>query len=60
MFADGYMDIVEKTLRKAWDEQKEVFTQSAERIRKALETKHGVFIFGCSHAGIFGFITRRS
>ena len=52
MFADGYIDIVEKTLRKAWDEQKDVFAQASDWIRKALETKHSVFIFGCSHAGI--------
>ena len=52
MFADSYIDIVEKTLRKAWDEQKDVFAQASDWIRKALETKHSVFIFGCSHAGI--------
>lgn len=52
MFADQYIDIVQATIRKAWDEQKETFQKAADLIRTALETKHSVFIFGCSHAGI--------
>ena len=52
MFADQYIDIVQATIRKAWDEQKEIFQKAADLIRTALETKHSVFIFGCSHAGI--------
>lgn len=52
MFADQYIDIVQATIRKAWDEQKDTFRKAADLIRTALETKHSVFIFGCSHAGI--------
>ena len=52
MFADQYIDIVQQTIREAWDTQKPVFQKAADLIRTALETKHSVYIFGCSHAGI--------
>jgi len=52
MFADSYINIVQETIRKAWDEQTAVFSQAADAIRTALENKHSVYIFGCSHAGI--------
>lgn len=52
MFADRYMDIVQDTLRRAWEEQKDLFQTAADHIRTALESKHSVYIFGCSHAGI--------
>lgn len=52
MFADQYIDIVQNTIQKAWNEQRDTIRQVASAIRGALETKHSVFIFGCSHAGI--------
>ena len=52
MFADRYIDIVQETIRKAWDDQKEIFSRAADVIRTALINKHSVYIFGCSHAGI--------
>lgn len=52
MFADGYIQIVQQTIEKAWNGQKEQFQKAADRIRTALEEKHSVYIFGCSHAGI--------
>ena len=52
MFADSYINIVQETIRKAWNEQTAVFSQAADAIRTALENKHSVYIFGCSHAGI--------
>lgn len=52
MYADRYIDIVQETIRKAWDEQTEVIDKAASLIRTALESKHSVYIFGCSHAGI--------
>lgn len=52
MFADSYIDLLQKTIRKAWQEQTGQFQKAADQIRTALETKHSVFIFGCSHAGI--------
>lgn len=52
MFADRYIDIVQETIHKAWNEQKDIFQKAADVIRTALENKHSVYIFGCSHAGI--------
>ena len=52
MYADRYISIVQETIRKAWEEQTEVIDKTAAAIRTALEQKHSVFLFGCSHAGI--------
>ncbi len=52
MFADRYMFVLQETLQRAWDEQKSLFASAADCIREALESKHSVYIFGCSHAGI--------
>ena len=52
MYADRYISIVQETIRKAWEEQPEVIGKTAAAIRTALEQKHSVFLFGCSHAGI--------
>lgn len=52
MYADGYIDIVQETIRRAWYEQKEVIERASTAIREALMSRHSVFIFGCSHAGI--------
>ena len=52
MYADRYISIVQDTIRRAWEEQSEVIDKTAAAIRTALEQKHSVFLFGCSHAGI--------
>ena len=52
MYADRYISIVQDTIRRAWEEQTEVIDKTAAAIRTALEQKHSVFLFGCSHAGI--------
>lgn len=52
MYADQYISIVQETIRAAWEEQRGVIDQTAAAIRTALEEKHSVFLFGCSHAGI--------
>jgi len=52
MFADSYIQTVQQTIEKAWNWQKEQFQKAADLIRAALEEKHSVYIFGCSHAGI--------
>lgn len=52
MYADRYISIVQDTIRRAWEEQSEVIDKTATAIRTALEQKHSVFLFGCSHAGI--------
>ena len=52
MYADSYIDIVQSTIRQAWECQKDIIRQAADHICAALKTKHSVYIFGCSHAGI--------
>ncbi len=52
MYADGYIDIVQKTIQRAWEEQKEVISAVAQAICSTLKAGHSVYIFGCSHAGI--------
>ena len=52
MYADQYISIVQDTIRRAWEEQQEAIGKTAAAIRNALEQKHSVFLFGCSHAGI--------
>ncbi|MBO5417884.1 MAG: SIS domain-containing protein [Clostridia bacterium] len=52
MFADNYITILQETIQKAWDEQKDIIGEAAEAVKTALTEKHSVFIFGCSHAGI--------
>lgn len=52
MYADQYISIVQDTVRRAWEEQQDVIGKTAAAIRNALEQKHSVFLFGCSHAGI--------
>ena len=52
MFADNYITILQETIQKAWNEQKDIIGEAAEAVKTALTEKHSVFIFGCSHAGI--------
>ena len=52
MFADGYISLLQETLQNAWSGQTRQFQEASDRIRTALEAKHSVYIFGCSHAGI--------
>lgn len=52
MYAGKYIEIVQDTIKKAWEEQQEVFASAADTISNALMDKRSVFIFGCSHAGI--------
>lgn len=52
MYADGYIDIVQQTIRTAWEEQKETVGNIAQAICDTLRAKKSVYLFGCSHAGI--------
>ncbi len=52
MFADQYIDIVQTTIKNAWNEQRDTIHHIASAIPIALQSKHSVYIFGCSHAGI--------
>ena len=52
MYADNYIDILQDTISRAWNEQKGIIDEAAEVVKKALVEKHSVYIFGCSHAGI--------
>jgi uncharacterized phosphosugar-binding protein len=47
-----YIDIVAGTIKKAYGAQRETFAAVSARLADAVETKHNVFVFGCSHAGI--------
>lgn len=52
MQSNHYIDIVCKTIDRAWNSQRDVCDKVSDAIRKALTDKHSVFVFGCSHAGI--------
>jgi len=52
MFTESYIEILQTTIRRAWEEQKEEIKKSSDVIKEALKNKHSVYIFGCSHAGI--------
>lgn len=52
MFADNYITILQDTISRAWEEQKNIIGDAAEAVKNALTEKHSVYIFGCSHAGI--------
>ena len=46
MYADGYIDIVQKTIQRAWEEQKKVIAAVAQAICSTLKAGHSVYIFG--------------
>ena len=52
MNGGDYIKIVTETIDAAYGTQREVLTQAAAEIAQAVEAKHNVFVFGCSHAGI--------
>lgn len=52
MQADHYIQIVTDKIRDAYASQRTVFSKCAAVIADAIESKHSVFVFGCSHAGI--------
>ena len=52
MFTEKYIKILQETIQKAWEEQMGEIQESANVIKNTLNSKHSVYIFGCSHAGI--------
>ena len=52
MNGTDYIDIVAGTIKKAYGSQRETFAAVSARLAEAVETKHNIFVFGCSHAGI--------
>ena len=51
---DGFdfINIAAGTMKKAYETQRDTFAAVSERLAEAVETKHNIFVFGCSHAGI--------
>ncbi len=47
-----YINIAAGTMKKAYETQRDTFATVSERLAEAVETKHNIFVFGCSHAGI--------
>ena len=52
MNGKDYIDIVTKTVDRAYNEQGEAIRKASEELAKTVERKDNVFVFGCSHAGI--------
>lgn len=52
MRGNDYISIVNETITKAWDSQKDKIATAVDAIAGAIARKSNVFIFGCSHAGI--------
>ncbi len=52
MNGGDYIKIVNDTIDKAYNTQKEALGKAAEAIAAAVESKRNVFVFGCSHAGM--------
>ena len=52
MNGGDYIKIVNETIKAAYETQGEELTRAAAELAAAVEAKHNVFVFGCSHAGI--------
>ena len=52
MRGGDYINIVTAMTARAYDEQRDVLREAAFSVADAIERKHNVFVFGCSHAGI--------
>lgn len=52
MNGGDYINIVTRTIGEAYETQKKELEEAAALIAEAIETRHNVFVFGCSHAGI--------
>ena len=47
-----YIGIVAELVQKAYDSQTETIQSVARLMADTIESKHNIFVFGCSHAGI--------
>ena len=52
MNGSDYIKIVNATIDKAWNGQKDTLANASLAISTAITAKRNVFVFGCSHAGI--------
>ena len=52
MEADRYIEIVLQTTQQAFQSQRQTFSACAKLLAQAIEEKHSVYVFGCSHAAI--------
>lgn len=52
MNGTDYIKIVNETVEKAWNGQREKLSVASRAISDAIIGKNNVFVFGCSHAGI--------
>ena len=52
MVGSDYIDIVTKTVKRAYNGQAETLAYVASLLAHTVESKRNVFVFGCSHAGI--------
>lgn len=52
MNGKDYIDIVKDTIDRAYNGQTEAVNAASDALAAAVESKHNVFVFGCSHAGI--------
>ncbi|MBQ7445972.1 MAG: SIS domain-containing protein [Clostridia bacterium] len=52
MNGTDYIKIVNETIDRAWNTQRETLDRAADAIAEAVIAKRNVFVFGCSHAGI--------
>lgn len=52
MEAERYIDIVAQAIQRTYESQRATFTACAGMLADAIESRHSVYVFGCSHAGI--------
>ena len=52
MYGETYIGIVTDTIKSAWETQREELGRAADLLAGAVTGGGGIFIFGCSHAGI--------
>ena len=52
MKGQAYIDVVQKTIKTAWESQQDALMTCADVIADTIKRKKSVFVFGCSHAGI--------
>ncbi len=52
MLGNTYIDVVLSTTKKAWETQDAQFCILKDKMIQAIRTKHSIYLFGCSHAGI--------
>lgn len=52
MQGERYIDIVLQTTKMAWESQQAQFCVLRQKMIETIRSKHSIYLFGCSHAGI--------